>query len=322
MVAFNAERFISTAIESVLAQEFGDFELVVCDDASTDGTWERIARYRDPRLRAFRHPLNIGEYPNRSFALAQARGEYLVFIDADDYLYPHGLRYMCGMLERFPAAAFASALPSLPQFIYPAQLAPREYYRCQFLGPNITAPNFTQILFRTGALRAAGGFDPRFRSGDTHIQYVLARSAPCVLIGSGSAWWRRHPGQASESLLREGWGLVEFARYGGELLDHPDCPLSPGERRRARPNICRPLLRRVARSAIRGRLLHAWRLLRRSGVRPGEWRYLFARIDRPFWKDSALAAPITGDAVSGGANGLGDPPGGTEVVDRAPAIRD
>ena len=339
MVTCNAQRFVSEAIESVLAQDFRDFELLVCDDASTDRTWDLVTGFRDPRIRAFRHPANIGEYPNRAHALAQARGEYLIFIDGDDYLYPHGLGFMCGMLDRFPAAAFAGALPPLQQFIYPVELTTREYYGCQFLGPDITAPNFTQLLFRTDLLRAAGGFDSRFRSGDTHIQYVLARSHTCVLMGNGSAWWRRYPGQASESLLLERWGQAEFARYGGELLAHPGCPLSSAERRLARANICRPLLRSVVRFALRGRLVHAWRLLRHSGISPGEWRFLFARIRRPFWSDrdganplshragppanrSALPAPVAGDPVRGRMDRLGDAARRAEIVDGAPAVRD
>ena len=69
MVTYNAEPFVSEAIESVLAQEFADFELLICDDASTDSTWDRIRCHSDHRIRAIRNPVNIGEYPNRNQAL-------------------------------------------------------------------------------------------------------------------------------------------------------------------------------------------------------------------------------------------------------------
>ena len=339
MVTCNAERFVAEAIESVLAQDFADFELLVCDDASTDRTWELAQGFRDARIRLFRHPANIGEYPNRAYALAQARGEYLIYIDGDDYLYPHGLGLMCRTLDQFPDAAFASALPPLDKFIYPVELSPREFYGCQFLGPNITAADFTQLLFRTDALRSVGGFHPRYRSGDTHIQYVLARSHTCVLIGGGCAWWRHHPGQASESLLRERWGRAEFARYACELLEHPDCPLSLAERRLAKANACRPLLRSVVRFALRGRVVHALRLLRHSGISPNAWRFIFSIEARPFLSDrgganplssrapqpervSALPAPVAGDPIRGRADRLGNAVRRAKVVDGTPAVRD
>src|SRR5438477_13153584 len=107
MVAYNAEDFIGEAISSILAQRFVNFELLVCDDCSTDRTWQIIAGFRDPRLRTIRNETNIGEYANRNKALHLARGEYLIYIDGDDYLYPHGLGFMVEMIERFPKAAFA-----------------------------------------------------------------------------------------------------------------------------------------------------------------------------------------------------------------------
>ena len=295
MVTCNAREFVQEAIESVLAQEFPAFELLVCDDASTDGTWEIIERYTDPRVRAIRNPINIGEYPNRNQALALARGKYLIYIDGDDYLYPHGLGIMAEALDRFPDAAFASAQPPSDKFIYPLQLSPHEFYACQFLGPNVTAMNFTQLLFRVESLRAAGGFDPAYRTGDTHIQYLLALTHPCALIANGLAWWRQRPGQASEPLRRDAWGSAEFARYCGDFLEDRRCPLSPEEKRIAYANLYRPLLRNVARFMRRGRVVHAWRLLRLSRVPPIRWRHLFARDRRPYLAEVDASRPLTLD---------------------------
>ena len=282
MVTYNSEKFVSEAISSVLAQDLTDFELLVCDDRSTDRTWEVVAGYSDRRLRAIRNDANIGEYPNRNQALALARGKYLIFIDGDDYLYPHGLGFMARMIEAFPKAGFAAALPAYDKFIYPVELTPREYCLCQFLGPNITGRDFTQILFRTSSLRAIGGFDLRYRSGDTHMQFLLGMKENCLLISDGLAWWRHYSGQASESLLRDRWGMAEIARYGREILEHPDCPLSPAEKRIATANICRPLLRGVARYIREGRFVHASRLLRHAGIPVAEWRFVAAENRRPY----------------------------------------
>jgi glycosyltransferase involved in cell wall biosynthesis len=293
MVTYNQEPFVAEAIESVLAQSFANFELLVCDDASTDRTWEIVRGYADRRIRASRNPVNVGEYPNRTLALGLARGKYIIFIDGDDGLYPHALGVMAETMDRFPDAAFSSALPASEKFIYPVELSPGEYYACQFLGPNITAPNFTQLMFRTERLREAGGFDPRYRSGDTHIQFVLARSHPAVLMGNGLAWWRRYPGQASESLLRERWGTAEFTRYGQELLAHPQCPMSPKDRCLALANLRRSLIRAVVHFALRGRFAHAVRLLRYSRVPMVSWGHLLSRERRPFWQEVDGRNPLS-----------------------------
>src|SRR5438046_2702713 len=105
MVTHNSEKYVAEAIESVLAQDFRNFELLICDDCSTDRTWELIKRYSDRRIRAIRNETNLGEYPNRNKALYLARGRYFMFIDGDDYIYPHGLGFMVKMIDRFPKAA-------------------------------------------------------------------------------------------------------------------------------------------------------------------------------------------------------------------------
>ena len=294
MVTYNSERFVREAIASVLAQDFLDFELLVCDDRSTDGTWEAICQFDDPRIRALRNPANLGEYPNRNQALQLARGALLIFIDGDDVIYPHGLGLMVKMMDAFPGCAFASAQPPSPKFVYPAELSPHQFYSCQFLGPNVTGANFTQLMFRTASLRRAGGFDERFRTGDTYIQYRLALVEPCVLITGGLAWWRQYPEQASHRVVRELWGLAELTRYGQEMLAHPDCPLNPEERQLAKANLLRLFLRNVQRYIRAGRVVHALRLLRRAGVSLPDWRHMFKQDRRPYLCEVDGANPVTG----------------------------
>lgn len=336
MVTFNQSAFIAAAIESVLAQELADFELLICDDASRDTTWEIVKGYSDPRIRAIRNPIRLGEYQNRGQALRLARGELLIFIDGDDLLYPHGLRVMARHLDERPAAAFAAALPASEKFVYPVVLTPRQYYSCQFLGPVIIATDFTQLLFRTACLRAVGGFDARYRTGDTHIQFVLGREFPCVLVANGLAWWRRHPRQASQALLGEGWGRAELACYGRELLEHERCPLPDHDRAQALANIRRPVLRAAARWALRGRWLHALRLLRRARIPLTAWPQVLLGDHRPFWQHvdgldpistpldkpcSALSPPEPRVAVRGHQDPLPDCMPRAKVVDGLAAAR-
>jgi glycosyltransferase involved in cell wall biosynthesis len=89
--AYNAARFLPQAIDSVLAQTFGDVELLVVDDGSTDETPAVVARYDDPRVRYLRHARNRGLPAARNTGIRHARGELIAFLDADDYWLPEKL---------------------------------------------------------------------------------------------------------------------------------------------------------------------------------------------------------------------------------------
>jgi GR25 family glycosyltransferase involved in LPS biosynthesis len=90
---YNAERYLSECLESVLQQSLKDIEIVCVDDASTDGSAEIIRRSKstDQRLRYVRHERNRGEGASRNTALQEARGAFVFHLDADDLLPEHAL---------------------------------------------------------------------------------------------------------------------------------------------------------------------------------------------------------------------------------------
>ena len=90
--AYNGKKFIGTAIESVLAQTWADFELYVIDDASKDGTLGKVRRFSDPRLRIISNETNIGQEGNWNRVLREARGEFIKLLPQDDVLHPDCLR--------------------------------------------------------------------------------------------------------------------------------------------------------------------------------------------------------------------------------------
>ena len=101
MPAYNAERYIASAIESVLAQTYSDWELLVVDDGSTDRTGEIAAGVGDPRVRVLRQA-NGGEAAARNHALRSMRGEYLAFLDSDDRFLPEHLALTVEFLKDRP----------------------------------------------------------------------------------------------------------------------------------------------------------------------------------------------------------------------------
>ena len=85
---YNGELFIERAIESILAQTFTDFELIISDNASTDSTQEICQNFskKDDRIRIFKQEKNIGIHRNFYFLLSQAKGKYFAWAAVDDYL--------------------------------------------------------------------------------------------------------------------------------------------------------------------------------------------------------------------------------------------
>jgi glycosyltransferase involved in cell wall biosynthesis len=89
--AFNREREVSRAIQSCLIQDSADFEVIVVDDGSTDGTYGVTKGIRDPRLRLLRHSSNRGANAARNTGALAANGEWVVLLDSDDELAPDAL---------------------------------------------------------------------------------------------------------------------------------------------------------------------------------------------------------------------------------------
>ena len=92
MPCFNTEAFIAKSIETVLKQRFEDWELIIVDDASTDGTVDVITPYtNDPRIKLYLNETHAGIAASRNKAIQNAKGKYLSFLDADDLWKPEKL---------------------------------------------------------------------------------------------------------------------------------------------------------------------------------------------------------------------------------------
>lgn len=108
---YNGARFLSRAIESLLAQDYEDFELIISDNASTDRTQEICEEYRarDTRIRYLRNPTNIGAAKNFNRVFGEARGEYFKWAAHDDWCAPTFLRRCVEVLDADPGAVLCSS---------------------------------------------------------------------------------------------------------------------------------------------------------------------------------------------------------------------
>ena len=274
------------AIDSVLAQTYPNLEYIISDDCSTDDTWKIISQYTDPRIRASRNEKNLREYANRNKAIDMAIGKYLIFIDGDDIVFPHGIEFFVNMMEAFPQAGMAIQKNYLNNVLYPALFEPEDTLRNHFYGEtDLLTSSFTSNFFRTDTLKRYR-VKTTYVTGDEEIRLRIAASYPVLFVAGWVSWPRETPGQAS-SRIGGGIGLIEAFRFSREILSDPDLSHLDGNMKADIENV---LKRKVARFACRllkrGKFGAAARMLRSAGMRWSE--VMKSAAYRPVYKDILL----------------------------------
>jgi glycosyltransferase involved in cell wall biosynthesis len=277
VTAYNRETYIAASIESVLAQTFGDFEVIITDNQSTDGTLEIARQYErlDPRVRVVLNERNLGQFGNRNRAASLAVGEFLKFHDSDDLLYPHCLAIMTPLLVAEPRAGFGlSNSRYWPGGPAPMLLTPRESFRREFLGHGLFMCGPAGAMFRADAFRALGGFEDHGAPSDTIFWMRACARFPALLFPADLFFYREHPGQEFQSVgVARQYAIL--SEYAWRALASPDCPLDPDELDRARKNVAFGTAKTVWRALQAGDLSLARHRISRSGISPLEWvRYL------------------------------------------------
>lgn len=98
---YNCEKYIAEMINSILAQTYTDWELIIFDDASTDNTWNIVSQFQDSRIKKFKNMENQGLTVNLNQALKIANGEYIARIDGDDVAYPRRLEKQVEFMNEY-----------------------------------------------------------------------------------------------------------------------------------------------------------------------------------------------------------------------------
>ena len=170
----NRKSLLEHAIRSVLAQTHLHLELIIVDDASSDGTEELVARYRQryPQLIYVRHAKSLGGGASRNAGLEKATGEYIAYLDDDDtwrpeliarqlqqaVKYPSAAGFTCGWTVHPPGEVSASVHHKSQASIPPEPVSLEEVFRYNMFG------GASMLFCSTATLRRIGGFDPHLRS--------------------------------------------------------------------------------------------------------------------------------------------------------------
>ncbi len=165
MPVYNGEEYLAAAIESILAQTFSDFELIVVDDGSQDRSPQIIREYskRDGRIRFFQLERNQGPSAARNRGIAAAGGDFVTNMDSDDICLPERLQKQVDFLLTAPdigaVGTHAKVVDADLQLIY-HKTPPRHHAHlmlCQFIEDYTFVG--TSVMFRRPLLQAIGGYD-------------------------------------------------------------------------------------------------------------------------------------------------------------------
>jgi len=204
--AYNAEPFLAQALDSVLEQSLSPFEVVVCDDASSDGTWSVMQRYADnPQVRLLRREQRGGAGAARNDILKVARGNVLVLLDADDLLLADTLELFARFLSDNPQVDViygdqwiqevdAKGLP-----LGPAQADLQGSHRPDLL---VCPLGNSGVAVRTDLMRQCGGYDESLlvaEDWDFWLRAVELGGRFHHLAGHFACLRRRHPGSTTRS---------------------------------------------------------------------------------------------------------------------------
>ena len=276
-VTYNSSAFVRDAIESVLAQTYTHIQYIIGDDCSTDNTWEIIQEYSDPRIEAYINEKNIGEYSNRNKAINFAKGEFIIFIDGDDYIYSHALPILLKYMQDFSNAVFAIMCPENPFLIYPIQLSPREAYEIEFSEFSILNRALSHTFYRSYILKKYQFHDNGYYSRDTLNRMEILQEFSCILVNDNLTWWRHSEGQASKALSLT--FKNELFLMAPLLFNSPNCPLNTNNKIKYLRNSKIKLIRQLIKMILKFKFRNAVQLFNNNRLRISDLRYLFTKIN-------------------------------------------
>jgi glycosyltransferase involved in cell wall biosynthesis len=195
---YNSADFLMEAIESVLDQTWGDFEIIVVDDGSTDGTSERVRRY-DDKVRYF-YKKNGGPSSARNMGVKQARGGYVAFLDSDDVWEPEKLRVQMHVVSEHPENKLVCTDSALM-----GRRGTREGKLKRDLMGNLFPILYSNSFIRTSTVvmakacfQTVGFFDERYRSAEDYDLWLrVAKRYPIAYIKQPLVRYRKHEDNVS-----------------------------------------------------------------------------------------------------------------------------
>ena len=244
MPVYNAERYLRKAVESVLAQTYGNFELIAVDDGSTDRSKDILDGFaaRDQRVRVMSRP-NTGIVGALNDGLAAAKGDYIARMDADDIAIADRFALQIAYLEEHPECiALGTAVKVIDSsgnvVDEHAPATSHEAIEAGLLRGNGGALYHPTAMFRANAIRAVNGYDPAFcKAEDLDLYLRLSRTGQLANLPTIGLKYRHHLKSTNfvhrqkqtdliVKILARERALRHLPETAAPLAGHSDLPIS------------------------------------------------------------------------------------------------
>ena len=225
--AFNAGQYLEHAINSILAQSHSTLEVIIVNDGSTDNTGDVASSFTDPRVQII-SKTNGGMSSARNAGVNKARGEFLAFLDADDYWLPHKLEKQLALLNSKADIGFCSTLTRVetPEGILVNEWACPDInistLHTIFTNSSAIAGSASSVLARIDLHRSAGQFDETLsglEDTDMWIRYSAQREYLC--IPETLTVILKREGSVSRNLQNMRSSAIAVYKKNRHLLDKP-----------------------------------------------------------------------------------------------------
>jgi len=224
---YNRAAKVQNAIESVLAQTFSDFEVIVVDDGSSDGTGRILQEVYGDRIRCFAQA-NQGVSVARNKGIAEARGKWIAFLDSDDLWEKEKLEWQFKTLEQFGSHCGGcytdTRLMNHPERRTLFQMAEHSYRHEREMGVNpdvlrlLVRPGgagmvvcISSLLARADVVKKTGGYDPKLGFyADSEFMFRLALLTDFCYVNRPLVWFDRSPDENRHVGASKDWDRLEF----------------------------------------------------------------------------------------------------------------
>lgn len=235
MTAYNREKYIAEAIESVLVSTYTNFELIVVDDCSTDATVSiaRSFEAKDNRISVYVNPKNLGQFPNRNKAANYAKGVYLKYFDSDDVMHPDMLEVMVNGMQKFSNAGLSviGVWPKLAETDLPVEILPEDaYVNHYFERSPLLYVGPSGIMYKRDVFESFGKFDESIGIlTDTLLSLRIAAIKPILAVKPNLFHWRKHDDQVTVGQGNQFEMIKERFQINKLVLADKNCPLNSAE---------------------------------------------------------------------------------------------
>ncbi len=266
MTAYNREKYIAEAIESVLESTYTNFELIIVDDNSGDSTVAIAQGFaeRDRRIRLYVNEANLKDYPNRNRAASYARGKYIKYLDSDDKIHSWGIGYCVELMEQYPEAGMAMFKKAANK-IDGVCLQPGFAIRHHFFTNSFLNIGPTGTIIRRDAFEKEGRFNTAYgAASDKYFNLKMVSGYPLVLLEKEFFFYRVHEGQEINNFFSYLYNDYPLIR---DILQQPEMPLTEDEKKQVLAKARKTFIRQNISYLKRGgSVKHVLKAYRHSGL--------------------------------------------------------